>query len=81
MLLCTIKYVALIIVPVVILLTVGALIRSEWVYRQRINIIDNKFHTYREYLDYMQMMRVWWIWDVEKLKKSQFVNSKLFKNI
>jgi hypothetical protein len=44
-------------------------IRAEWVYRRRIEIIDNNFEEYHNYLTFEEMMKKFWIWDIEKLRK------------
>lgn len=52
------------------------LIRNDWVFRERIRLMDERFKrnsTYRpldeDYLTYDQMMRRFWIWDVERMRK------------
>lgn len=45
------------------------LLRNNWVYRRRIELIETNYAEYASYLDYQEMLRKWWIWDVEKLRK------------
>jgi hypothetical protein len=44
------------------------LYRNNWVYKQRMLLIDTKWETYHNYWDYQKMMKYWWIWNVEKMK-------------
>jgi len=43
--------------------------RNEWVYKQRVMIIENDSDEIEKYISYDEMMRRFCIWDVEKLKK------------
>jgi hypothetical protein len=45
------------------------LIRNEWVYRKRINLICTNFSEYKKLPSYDYMVWHFWIWDIEKLKK------------
>lgn len=45
------------------------LIRNNWVYNQRMFIINYRFSEYDDFLSYDEMMDKFWIWDIAKLKK------------
>jgi len=59
----------LIFYTVVGLCTICLLIRNEWVYRKRVNLIDTNFYEYVKLQSYNYMLWHFWIWDIEKLKK------------
>jgi hypothetical protein len=59
----------LIFVAIVIFVYIFFLCRNEWVYKKRIEMIDNRFHEYNNYISYYEMIIKFWIWDIEKMRK------------
>lgn len=45
--------------------------RNQWVYKQRLNLINNKWESYPNYWTYNKMFLHFWIWDVEKMKDEE----------
>lgn len=45
------------------------LLRNEWVYKKRLECIDDG--TYHLLPDYDTMFHKFWIWDIEKFKSAQ----------
>ncbi len=43
------------------------IIRNDWVYEQKIKLIDEGKD--KNYLSYDEMLKKFWVWDVEKLRK------------
>lgn len=50
-----------------------ALVRNEWVYRQRIFVLrsENGLEEFKRLPSYDEMMGRFWVWDVEKFKSTQ----------
>jgi hypothetical protein len=45
------------------------LIRNEWVYRKRTNLICTNFSEYKKLPSYDYMLWHFWIWNIEKFKE------------
>jgi hypothetical protein len=42
------------------------IIRNQWVYRNRLKLLNNDWDTYKKLPSYHAMMRRFWIWDINK---------------
>lgn len=73
--------IVMIILVLIMIACIFMLIRNEWVYKQKVKIVDRYFRQHHRaggleqalnsYLSYNEMMFKLWVWDVEKLKKHE----------
>lgn len=56
----------LILVSVILFIAVFIEIRNNWVYKNRIKLIDDDWKAYQKLPSYDQMMLRFWVWNINK---------------
>jgi len=64
-----VTYVLTSISVIFIFITVFIWIRNNWVYKNRIKLIDDDWEAYKKLPSYDQMMFKFWVWDINKFIK------------
>lgn len=60
----------LILVSVILFfIAIFILIRNEWVYKNRIKLINDDWESFKKLPSYDQMMFKFWVWDINKFIK------------
>lgn len=47
------------------------LLRNDWVYKERVNLLNSNFTAYKRLPSFDVMVRKIWVWDIKKFLKGE----------